>query len=321
MHAKLFNWVKSPFQKIMQIVPKYVNYKRNVTILVVGTGIFCLLFLNIFRPFNWDLDPGPNSRLPMVIDSSVTYFIFADVIALVGLGVIAISRILMYKWVTRGNELTYLIYALWITGEVIVMAVIFSVAVYYLAPPDKIYYDFGMLFVRVLLYTGFTLLLPYLIFHFYFAWDNKTKMVQQLEQEKQDSLMSEPLPILSSVPEKQNMLIRFNDERGKLRLSVMLDNLYYIESADNYVNIHYRHLDKLQTFMLRATMKSIEENYPNVLVRCHRSYIVNVDKIKLIRKEHEGLFIGLDLEKMPVIPLSQTYSSNILAAMEGNEKK
>ena len=301
----------------MQVVPKYVNNKRNVTILIVGTGIFCLLFLNIFRPFNWDLDPGPNSRLPMVIDASVTYFIFADVIALVALGVIAVSRIMMYKWVLRGNELTYLIYALWITGEVIVMTVIFSVASFYLVPPDKIGSDFGMLFVRVLLYTGFTLLLPYLIFHFYFAWDNKTKIVQQLEQEKQESMMAEPLSILSSVPERQNLLIRFNDERGKLRLSIMLDNLYVIESADNYVIIHYEHLGKMQKFMLRATMKSIEDLYPNILVRCHRSYIVNVNKIKLIRKENEGLYLGLDIEKMPSIPLSKTYSSNVFKAMEG----
>lgn len=301
----------------MQIVPKYINSKRNVTILIVGTAIFCVLFLNIFRPFNWDFTE--NNRLPMVVDQSVTYFIFATVIAIVALGVIAVSRVMMYKWVKRGNQLTYLIYALWITGEVLFMTVIFSVAVYYLTPPNTLDYDFGMLFVRVILYTGFTLLLPYLIFHFYFAWDNKSKIVQQLEQEKQENIMAEPLTILSSVPERPNTLIRFNDEKGNLKLSVMLDSLYYIESADNYVSIHYLHLDKLQTFMHRATMKSIEDQYPNVLVRCHRSYIVNVQKIKVIRKESDGLYIGLDLEKMPIIPMSKTYSANIFKAMEGSE--
>jgi len=301
----------------MLVVPQYFNSKRNVTILIVGTAIFCLLFLNIFRPFNWDLDPGPNSRLPMVVDSSVTYFIFADVIALVAMGVIAISRVLMYKWVKRGNVLSYLVYALWITGEVLVMTVIFSVAVYYLTPPDKIQEDFGMLFVKVLLYTGFTLLLPYLIFHFYFAWDNKSKIVQQLEREK--AQIDTNMPI-TKMPERANILVRFNDERGNLRLSVMLDNLFFIEGADNYVTIHYLHLGKPQIFMLRATMKSLAELCPTDLVRCHKSYIVNVNKIKVVRKEPDGLYLGLDYEKMPTIPMSKTYSAKVVAAMEGIEK-
>ncbi len=301
----------------MLVVPQYFNSRRNVTILIVGTAIFCLLFLNIFRPFNWDLDPGPNSRLPMVVDSSVTYFIFADVIAIVAMGVIAISRVLMYQWVKKGNVLSYLVYALWITGEVIVMTVIFSVAVYYLTPPDKIGEDFGMLFVKVLLYTGFTLLLPYLIFHFYFAWDNKSKLVQQLEREKAQNDINMPVSKFSEHP---NVSIRFNDERGNLKLSVMLDNLFFIEGADNYVTIHYLHLGRPQTFMLRATMKSLAELYPSGLVRCHKSYIVNINKVKVVRKESDGLYLGLDYEKMPVIPLSKTYSSSVFSAMEGLEK-
>ena len=296
----------------MLVVPKYVNSKRNVTILIVGTAIFCLLFLNIFRPFNWDL--AENSHLPTVIDPSVTYFIFADVIALIALGVIAVSRVLMYKWVKKGGVLTYLIYALWITAEVLVMTVIFSLSAYYLT--DAVQGSYGILFVKVLLYTGFTLLLPYLIFHFYFAWDNKTKLLQQMQSEIEQGMTTTAGPL--QVSDKANTLIRFNDEKGKMRFTVMLGNLYYIESADNYVSIHYLHLDKLQTYMLRTTMKELEELAPADLVRCHRSYIVNINKVKLIRKESDGLYLGLDLEKMPIIPISKTYSSKVFAALQDN---
>lgn len=291
----------------MQIVPKYINSKRNVTTLVVGTAIFCLLFLNIFRPF-FDLLEKLDIN---IIDPSITYFLLADAIALVALGVIAISRVLMYKWVKKGNQLTYLIYALWITGEVLAMAVIFSTFVFYVGTPKE---TFGELFVKVLLYTGFTLLLPYLIFHFYFAWDNKSRLLVELERENKVNNSIQPIVV---TPDRTSILLRFNDEKGNPKLTVAIDNLYFIESADNYAKICYSHQGKIQYYMHRATMKSIEELYPDYLIRCHRSYIVNINKVKLIRREDDGLYIGLDTEKVPNIPISKTYSNRLFSALSG----
>ncbi|HPN47309.1 MAG TPA: LytTR family transcriptional regulator DNA-binding domain-containing protein [Bacteroidales bacterium] len=47
-------------------------------------------------------------------------------------------------------------------------------------------------------------------------------------------------------------------------------------------------------------------------MRCHRSYIINSDKVKVIRKEKEGIYIDLDSEKVKSIPVSKGYSQKVM---------
>jgi DNA-binding LytR/AlgR family response regulator len=108
-------------------------------------------------------------------------------------------------------------------------------------------------------------------------------------------------------------IINFHDEKGTLRFSIAFCNLYYIESSDNYVTIYYESKDKITHFLLRRSMKSIEDQYTNYpLVRCHRSYIVNINKIKALRNDKEGIFLDLDYKDLPDIPISKTYSDHVM---------
>jgi len=113
-------------------------------------------------------------------------------------------------------------------------------------------------------------------------------------------------------PDKFN-LIHFHDDKGTLRLSIKFHNLYYIESSDNYVNIYYENKGRITRFLLRKSMKSIEEHYAEYpLVRSHRSFIVNANKVKVLRKDKEGLFLDLDYLDLPNLPVSKTYFEQVL---------
>ena len=113
-------------------------------------------------------------------------------------------------------------------------------------------------------------------------------------------------------PDKLSM-IHFNDDKGTLRLSIKFHNLYYIESSDNYVNIYYENKGKIARFLLRRSLKSIEESYAYYpLVRCHRSYVVNINKVKVLRKDKEGIFLDLDYLDLPDLPISKTYSGQVI---------
>jgi DNA-binding LytR/AlgR family response regulator len=113
-------------------------------------------------------------------------------------------------------------------------------------------------------------------------------------------------------PEKPD-IINFRDEKGKLRLSIKFQNLFYIESSDNYVNIYYESKGKVTPFLLRRSMKSIEDQYVGYpLVRCHRSYMVNVDKVKVLRNDKDGVFLDLDFLDLIDIPVSKTYSGRVI---------
>ena len=101
----------------------------------------------------------------------------------------------------------------------------------------------------------------------------------------------------------------FYDEKNELRLSVKRSNLLYLESADNYVCIWYLNKGQLTKFMLRNSLKAIEESLADTnVLRCHRSFMVNFDQVKVIRREKEGVYLELGIEKVPDIPISKTYS-------------
>jgi DNA-binding LytR/AlgR family response regulator len=47
-------------------------------------------------------------------------------------------------------------------------------------------------------------------------------------------------------------------------------------------------------------------------MRCHRSYIVNFEKVKVIRKDRDGLKLELDNLSVADIPVSKTYVSSVM---------
>ena len=107
--------------------------------------------------------------------------------------------------------------------------------------------------------TSLILLLPYAILMLYFFLADKEQKLQMLEEMKE-------IPGTS--------VISFRDEKGELRLSIKHSNLLYIESADNYVQIWYLNKGVVTKFMLRNTLKAMEETFEGTnVLRCHRSYI------------------------------------------------
>ena len=105
----------------------------------------------------------------------------------------------------------------------------------------------------------------------------------------------------------------FYDEKNELRLSVKRTNLLYLESADNYVCIWYLNKGSLTKFMLRNSLKGLEESLVDTnILRCHRSFMVNFDQVKVVRREKGGVFLELDMDHVPDIPISKTYSERVI---------
>jgi len=108
-------------------------------------------------------------------------------------------------------------------------------------------------------------------------------------------------------------MFNFYDERGEMKLSVKPENLYYIESADNYVQIHYRNMGKMQVLLIRNSMKNIEWRFQDTaLVRCHRSYLVNLQKVQMMKKVEGEIMLDFDDEKIAALPVSKAYSDRVM---------
>ena len=114
-------------------------------------------------------------------------------------------------------------------------------------------------------------------------------------------------------------MIVFYDEKGTMRMSMKFSELLYLQAADNYVYIVYTNQDKIAKYMLRSSLKLIEDTYKEFpLIRCHRSYMVNFEKVRIIKREKDGLIIILDSPIEQEIPVSKTFMEQVFKAFGEN---
>lgn len=105
----------------------------------------------------------------------------------------------------------------------------------------------------------------------------------------------------------------FYDEKGDLRLSAKPETVYFLEGADNYVIIHYLLAGKMEKLIIRNSLKNIEWRFrERGLVRCHRSYIVNVNLVQLMRHQDNEVVLDLGDARVPLIPVSRSYAKSVM---------
>ena len=103
-------------------------------------------------------------------------------------------------------------------------------------------------------------------------------------------------------------IIHFYDYSGVLRLSVSADSIYYIASQDNYVEIRYELDGKLRNYLMRCRTTRLEKQLEGTsLIRCHRSYIVNVENVAIFKREGARAFLVLTHPDAKKIPVSKSY--------------
>lgn len=113
----------------------------------------------------------------------------------------------------------------------------------------------------------------------------------------------------------KNYIVVKTDAKNKLQ-KIELDEVVYIEGMKNYVTIH----KDQQQIMTLLNMKDLESSLPrDQFIRVHKSYIISVDKIKII----EGNQVFLKGVKES-IPLSETYKQAFFDLLKltilGNKK-
>lgn len=282
------------------LVPDYINEKGNVVRLIVLTAAFALLFLNIYQPFSSKEWAG---------NSDWVYFLYSSLIILVGMCVIAISRWIMYRY-HKTHDISIFLYAFWVMMEIASMSLVYAIFQVYVLDDMEVSKNFLSVWKSGINKTSLVLLLPYTILWLYFAMRDKAKMLEKIREQETEM-----------VGTVSNDLICFYDEKGVLRLSVDKESLYYLESADNYVKIFYLSKGRLQHFMLRNSLKNIDELMSQKgLLRCHRSFMVNFDKVKVLRKGEDGLSLDMDNENVPNIPVSKTYSARVMERFTSGSK-
>lgn len=114
-----------------------------------------------------------------------------------------------------------------------------------------------------------------------------------------------------------NGLLVLIAENEKDKIEIIAEELLFIESADNYSNIIFYKNNKVNKQLLRGSLKRIESQitFP-FIVRCHRSYIVNLKLINHIKGNAQGYRIDFKIDQIDSIPVSRNYSKALFERLE-----
>ena len=283
---------------LLRKIPGYFRAKYQLIATVTFTTLFSLVFVLVSVPFSHNVwfEIGPSET-----------FSFTAAFFILCVFIIIFSKRLMYA--TRKSDMNFLQYGAWCLSECLLISLIYTIFTI-LGNAYGIIHMENLktlpLFLNAFGHTIVSIIIPYIIAGMYFVIIDMNNTIRLVNY---NNVVSDE----QVVREKEQKVTLF-DNSGVLKLSVSLSNLYYIESDDNYIIVWYTdNKGELQRYMIRCRLKTVEESFKDSsLVRCHRKYIVNMEKVKVLRKEKDGYELDLGNNNIPPIPITKTYAENVL---------
>ena len=284
-------------KRLVTQTPECLTEPTSQVINVIISTLFALVFLTAYVPFS--------ETAWFQVGRSNYFFI---TVAFVGSGTIflGLSRVFMNWLIKRIRHFAFWAYLLWLFLEIMIIAVCHTLISYFEIQATE--HSFGYLYAKSVLITLIALGVPFTV----------TILAIMLKdtQRRMTLTRSDLVASDDEVMPEHTEIINLMDNNGTLKLSVKLDNLYYIKAEDNYINVFYQRSGTIASYMLRCKMKTIEDSCTDSssLMRCHRSYIVNIKKVSVLHNEADGFVLDFEREGLESIPVSKTYSQKVLEA-------
>jgi hypothetical protein len=299
-------------------IPKFLVSSRYITVTIATIVIFSAIFLISYEPF---------SRAMWFSSTNMVSMLFTLLFYVAAIVILILSRYTMYRLQDR-YVMTRAQYLCWLIGEVIAITLLYTFVTYrYFDHSGITITDIG---TRALFCVSTILTIPNIMVSFYAAYRSKCEELDAAQYEikrlgeeynrllseaEVERRVSEMLPKGEAQPKSPHM-VQFYDNGGTLRLTIDINALYYLESENNYINVHYKHNDKILSYLLRCKTSTVEKSLEgSAMVRCHRSYIVNTSKIRFMSEEHRMHFVTFDDESIKRIPVSKSYYPTLLASL------
>ncbi|MDJ1495830.1 LytTR family DNA-binding domain-containing protein [Cytophagaceae bacterium DM2B3-1] len=126
---------------------------------------------------------------------------------------------------------------------------------------------------------------------------------------------SKPVEIHSPVyPEFS--VVELIAENEKDRLVVKSSQLLYIESADNYCTVCIQTEGRITKELIRSSLTRLESQVSvSDIIRCHRSYIVNLEQVTRISGNAQGYKLHLSGQE-EAIPVARKYAKQVLEVLQ-----
>lgn len=262
----------------------HASLKRwgSYSIHITAISIYFLYFILVFDPL---VSSGHFSE---VYSGSLTLNIFMCS-AIVLASVAVVRMIFTFLCKAKRVRMTWFAYILWCLMEIVVASQFLTL---YTCLMVGMHYRAATF--MCLRYSAAILMVPYVVVAL------AVSLHEVVEMKRKPAIEDEGL-------------VRFHDENQKLKLVIAPSALLYFRSDENYVKIFYMEGGKLKSYVLRNSMKSVEQvTSLHGLRRCHRSYIINPSHVKVLKKEPDGSILAeLDVDMVDAIPVSKRYYESL----------
>jgi hypothetical protein len=95
------------------------------------------------------------------------------------------------------------------------------------------------------------------------------------------------------------------------QLTLPMPDFLYAEAQRNFVDIYFRHADRVECRRLRSTLSAVlAEAEDRCVFQCHRSFIVNLNNILSARGNASGYVLTLGDDRH-LVPVSRNYVSKL----------
>lgn len=240
---------------------------------VIVLPLFFFAFMLLYKPFNADQLIG-----------NEWYGVHLTILSCIILVCMILTRLLYYFLPLKIN---YVLYVSWCFGEMIFTSFFAALYMWLVLQKPAPYFE---VLAPCLQFIILTLVIPYTIL-----------ALAIRVYEYHDSVKN---------PQENTLhRMRFYDDKRNLKIVLTPESILYIGAEENYVNINYIENGKVRNYVLRSTMKSIDEMcQDNGLIRCHRSFYINPKHVKVLRKEKDAILLAeLDSDGVRTIPVSKRY--------------
>lgn len=267
---------------------------KKYTRITIGTTLFVTFFLFFFQPIGLHVFDGLN------------LFIICFEFGLATGAVVAISYFLvipLFPDFFNEENWTVIKHICWVVMLLINIAIANTLLMYLL--------DLGSISWRAILISlGQVMALGIII----------TTIIVSLDYLRHFKANQKEAQKISDHPDHKsdsNKTISLFSENDKEQLHLKTEELLYLTSADNYVEVVYQSGKKITQKLLRGTLQRAEEKIDQPgIIRCHRSYIVNLHQVVTVDGNAQGYELNLRGLDKP-IPVSRSYKKDVIRFLKG----
>jgi LytTr DNA-binding domain len=276
------------------------QYKALRLWVSIGFGIYYFLFFSFFQPFKdaYFLNDPVYWTYHYAVFGFIVFFSLSTCI------------VVLPKFFPKAflpENLTFNKFCLLVASGLALTLILNYFNLDYFIHLDGRQLNFSHFLFKLALPTIFFTTIPLIIFTLLlFNHLTEKENVEQSTKSQLESSLMEGTPQYETA--LQPHIYHFKDTSNKKNFNIPSDRLYYITSALNYIEIYYKKEDSIARLVMRNSLKALEEELDldmnSGLIRCHKAFIVNREKIVEMRgSTKNGQFILAEVEEP--IPISR----------------